>query len=70
MLRLTVQINEEHFYTSALATAEFLARQRPVGSVFVIGEAGLTKALYDAGFSIICMSVSIKELESYRWINC
>ena len=52
MLRLTVQINEEHFYTSALATAEFLARQCPDGSVFVIGEAGLTKALYDAGFSM------------------
>jgi NagD protein len=52
MLRLTVQINEDHFYTSALATAEFLARQCPGGSAFVIGEAGLTKALYDAGFSM------------------
>ena len=52
LLRLTVQIDETHFYTSALATAEFLGRQRPDGSVFVIGEAGLTKALYDAGFSM------------------
>jgi len=52
MLRLTVQISEDQFYTSALATAEFLARQCPDGSAFVIGEAGLTKALYDAGFSM------------------
>ena len=52
MLRLTVQISEEHFYTSALATAEFLSRQCPDGSAFVIGEAGLTKALYDADFSM------------------
>lgn len=52
MLRLGVQINEEYFYTSALATAGFLARQCPGGSAFVIGEAGLTNALYDAGFSM------------------
>lgn len=52
MLRLGVQVDAEHFYTSALATAEFLARQCPHGSAFVIGEAGLAKALYDAGFSM------------------
>ena len=52
MLGLTVRINEAHFYTSALATAAFLARQCPDGSVFVIGEAGLSNALYDAGFSM------------------
>ena len=52
MLRLGVELEEEHFYTSALATAAFLAQQRPGGSAFVIGEAGLTNALYDAGFSM------------------
>ncbi|MBE9125656.1 MULTISPECIES: HAD-IIA family hydrolase [unclassified Coleofasciculus] len=50
--RLGVEVAEEHFYTSALATAEFLAQQCPEGSAFVIGEAGLINALYDAGFSM------------------
>jgi len=52
MIRLGVQVDEVNFYTSALATAGFLSRQCPGGSVFVIGEAGLTNALYDAGFSM------------------
>ena len=43
---------EDHFYTSALATATFLSQQCPGGSVYVIGEAGITNALYNAGFSM------------------
>ncbi len=39
-------------WTSALATARFLRRQRPGGSAFVIGEAGLTTALHDAGYTL------------------
>jgi len=50
--RLGIDVGEEHFYTSALATAGFLASQCPDGSVYVIGEAGLTNALYNAGFSM------------------
>jgi len=50
--RLGIDVGEEHFYTSALATAGFLATQCPDGSVYVIGEAGLTNALYNAGFSM------------------
>src|SRR5207253_3174945 len=38
--------------TSALATARFLEDQRPQGSAFVIGEAGLTTALHDAGYTL------------------
>ena len=41
-----------HFYTSALATASFLASQRANDSAYVIGEAGLINALYEAGFSM------------------
>ena len=52
MTRLGVSVAEGHFYTSALATAAFLASQRPGGSAFVIGDAGLTNALYDAGFTL------------------
>ena len=52
MARLGIDIAAEHFYTSALATAAFLASQKPNGSAYVIGEAGLTNALYDAGISM------------------
>jgi len=49
--RLGLDVGEEHFYTSALATASFLASQHPNGSVYVIGESGLNNALYDAGLT-------------------
>lgn len=50
--RLGLDVPKERFYTSALATANFLQSQAPGGSAYVIGEAGLTNALYDAGFSM------------------
>jgi NagD protein len=50
--RLGIEVDPEHFYTSALATAGFLASQSPGGSVYVIGEPGLTQALYDQGFTM------------------
>jgi NagD protein len=50
--RLGLEIGEEHFYTSALATAAFLSQQCPGGSAFVIGETGMINALYNAGFSM------------------
>ena len=49
---LGLHVGEEHFYTSALATAAFLKSQCPSGSAYVIGEAGLVGALYNAGFSM------------------
>ncbi|MEX1377524.1 MAG: HAD-IIA family hydrolase [Eubacteriales bacterium] len=47
-----IDVAEEHFYTSALATATFLKKQSPNGSAYVIGDAGLTNAIYNVGFSI------------------
>jgi NagD protein len=47
-----LEVPEEAIWTSALATARFLADQRPGGSAFVIGEAGLTTALHDAGYTL------------------
>jgi len=52
LARLGLNVGEEHFYTSALATAAFLKSQCPGGSAYVIGEAGLVGALYNAGFSM------------------
>ncbi len=50
--RMGLDVDETHFYTSALATASFLKHQKPGASVYVIGEPGLIGALYDAGFSM------------------
>jgi len=47
-----LDVPEESIWTSALATARFLEDQRPGGSAFVIGEAGLTTALHDAGYTL------------------
>ena len=47
--RMGLEVPEKHFYTSALATAEFLSKQMPGCSAYVIGEAGLANALYDCG---------------------
>lgn len=52
LARMGLDIPEEHFYTSALATAAFLKEQAPGCSVFAIGEAGLLHALYDAGITM------------------
>lgn len=52
LARMGLDVPEEHFYTSALATAAFLKEQAPGCSAFVIGEAGLLNALYDAGITM------------------
>ena len=49
--RLGINVNEDHFYTSALATASFLANQKPNGSAFIIGDAGLIHAMYSVGYT-------------------
>lgn len=45
-------VPEEAIWTSALATADFLQDQRPGGTAFVVGEAGLTTALHEAGYTL------------------
>ena len=47
-----IDLPEENIWTSALATAQFLDSQRPEGSAYVIGEAGLTTALHEAGYTL------------------
>ena len=50
--RLGLEVDEKHFYTSALSTAAFLKQQCPGGSAYVIGEPGLVGAMYEAGFTM------------------
>jgi len=52
MSRLGIDVEQDVFYTSALATANFLASQKPKGTAFIIGEAGLINALYNVGYSM------------------
>lgn len=52
LLRMGLDIGEEHFYTSALATAAFLKKQAPGCTAYVIGAPGLLNSLYDVGISM------------------
>ncbi len=45
-----LEVPEAAIWTSALATARFLDQQRPQGTAYVIGEAGLTTALHQVGY--------------------
>jgi len=47
-----IDVPESAIWTSALATAQFLSDQIPGGSAYAIGEAGLTTALYEAGYTL------------------
>ena len=70
LARLGLEVSEDHFYTSAMATASFLRSQKPGGSAYVIGEAGLINALYEAGFSMNDVNpdyVVVGETSSYSW---
>lgn len=51
-----IQIQEDQIFTSALATASFLHRQRPDGKAFVLGESGLTEAIHNIGYVITDMN--------------
>ncbi len=50
LARSGIDVPEESIWTSALATAQFLDRQRPGGTAYVIGEAGLTTAMHSIGY--------------------
>lgn len=50
LTRMGLEVPVENIWTSALATAKFLEDQRPGGTAYVIGEAGLTTALHDIGY--------------------
>jgi NagD protein len=51
--RMGIDVEEEHVYTCAMATARFLAHQKPGGTAFVIGEGGLLTALHEYGYAIV-----------------
>ena len=51
--RMGIDAEERHVFTCAMATARFLAQQKPGGTAFVIGEGGLSTALHSNGYAIV-----------------
>ena len=51
--RMGIAVEEDHIFTSAMATARFLGRQTPGGTAFVIGEGGLLTALHQNGYAVV-----------------
>ncbi len=50
--KMGIYVEDRHIFTCAMATARFLASQKPEGTAFVIGEGGLNLALHTNGYSI------------------
>src|SRR5690349_5995938 len=53
LARMGIEVEEQHVYTCAMATAKFLEKQKPNGTAFVIGEGGLLTALHHHGYAIV-----------------
>ena len=53
LVRMGLDVEEEHIFTSAMATARFLAQQKPGGTAYVIGEGGLLTALHQHGYAVV-----------------
>ena len=51
--KLGIEVTEDHIYTSAMATAKFLASQIPNGTAYVLGEGGLLTSLHKNGIALV-----------------
>lgn len=72
LLRMGLDVGEEHFYTSALATASFIKSQNPTATAYIVGEAGLINALYEAGITMNDVNpdyVIIGETKNYNYAS-
>ncbi len=67
--RMGMDVAPSHFYTSALSTASYLARQKPGCTAYVIGESGLINALYDAGITMNDINPDYVVIGDGRTIN-
>lgn len=53
LLKMGIEVTESNIFTSAKATALYLARQKTKGTAYVIGEGGLLNALNEIEYSIV-----------------
>lgn len=68
--RMGLNVDKEHFYTSALATARFVSQQMEHCTAYVIGEPGLVGALYECGVAISDRNpdyVIVGEVQNYNY---
>ncbi len=68
--RLGIMVEESHIFTCAMATARFLAAQKPNGTAYVIGEGGLLNALHQNGYSIVDYQPDYVVVGEGRTFNC
>ena len=68
--RLDIMVDESHIFTCAMATARFLASQKPNGTAYVIGEGGLLQALHHNGYSIVDTNPDYVVVGEGRTFNC
>ncbi|GIW93872.1 MAG: acid sugar phosphatase [Pirellulaceae bacterium] len=66
---LGIEIREQDVFTCAMATARFLARQKPRGTAFVIGEGGLLAALHLNGYAVVDESPDYVVVGEGRTVN-
>lgn len=67
--RLGIKVEESHIYTCAMATAEFVAAQKPSGTAFVLGEGGLLNSLHSMGYSVVDHSPDYVIVGESRTVN-
>ena len=67
--RMDFDVEERHVFTCAMATARFLAQQKPGGTAYVIGEGGLLNALHENGYAIVDHSPDYVVVGEGRTLN-
>jgi NagD protein len=67
--RLGIEVEEQHIYTCAMATAAFVAAQKPEGTAYVIGEGGVLNALHAVGYSVVDHSPDYVIVGETRTVN-
>ena len=68
--RIGIEVPERAIWTAGMATAQFLADQRPGGTAYVIGESGLTTAMHSVGYVLTDMEpdyVVLGETRTYSF---
>jgi NagD protein len=68
--RMGINVQESHIYTCAMATARFLALQKPNGTAYVIGEGGLLYSLHCSGYAIVDHDPDYVVVGEGRTYNC
>ncbi|OEK03007.1 HAD family hydrolase [Roseivirga sp. 4D4] len=51
--KMGIHVEEKNVYTSAMATAHFMAQQFPNGTAYVLGEGGLISSLHENGLTLV-----------------